>query len=108
MQNVFSYIDFKQKMEGHNRVALLIHNPENEFSRCAFRSVTEALHLSQTISVFVADVTQVSDIHTVYRIVSEPSLLLFENGALVKVVEGCHESDYFKAIMNYGLSGEKL
>lgn len=103
MQNVFSYTDLVQKMEGHDRVALLIYNPEIDSSRCAFRSIAEAMHLSQTISVFVADVTQVSDIQTTYRIISEPSLLLFENGKLVKVVEGCHESDYFKALMNYDI-----
>lgn len=108
MQNVFSYVDFNQKMEGHDRVALLIHNPENEASRCAFRSITEASHLSQATSVFIADITQVRDIHSVYRITSEPSLLLFEKGKLVNVVEGCHESDYFKAMMNHGLSGERL
>lgn len=108
MQNVFSHVDFSQKMEGHSRVALLIHNPDNESSRCAFRSIAEAMHLSQTISVFVADVSQVRDIHSVYRITTEPSLLLFVNGELVNVVEGCHESDYFKAMMNHGLSGERL
>ena len=101
MQNVFSYIDFSQKMEGHGHVALLIHNPENESSRCAFRNVAEALHLSQTISVFVADVSQVQDIHPVYQIKTEPSLLLFLNGELVKVVEGCHDTNYFRALMNY-------
>jgi hypothetical protein len=108
MQNVFSYADLVQKMEGQDRVALLIHNPENEFSRCAFRSIAEAMHLSQTISVFVADVSQVQDIHPVYRVTREPSLLLFEKGQLVNVVEGCHESDYFKAMINHDLSGEKL
>ena len=108
MQNVFSYLDFQQKMEGQDRVALLVHNPENEFSRCAFRSITEALHLSQTISVFVADVSQVRDIHPVYRIISEPSLLLFAKGKLVNVVEGCHESEYFKALINHDLSGENV
>jgi len=104
MQNVFSYTDLMQKMEGQDRVALLIHNPENESSRCAFRSIAEALHLSQTITVFVADVSQVLDIHPVYKITSEPSLLLFVKRELVKVVEGCHESDYFKAIINHDLS----
>jgi hypothetical protein len=107
MQNVFSYVDFNQKMKGHDRVALLIHNPENESSRCAFRSIAEALHLSQTISVFVADVSQVRDIHSVFQIASEPSLLLFVNGKLVNTVEGCHESDYFKAMINHGLSEER-
>jgi len=66
------------------------------------------LHLSQTISVFVADVSQVQDIHPVYKITSEPSLLLFAKGKLVNVVEGCHESEFFKAVMNLDSSGEKL
>jgi hypothetical protein len=108
MQNVFSYTDLVQKMEGQDRVALLIHNPDNEASRCAFRSIAEAMHLSQSISVFVADVSQVRDIQPVYKITSEPSLLLFVNGELVRVLEGCHESDYFKAMMNHGLSEERL
>jgi hypothetical protein len=64
------------------------------------------MHLSQTISVFVADVSQVQDIHPVYQIAIEPSLLLFVNGKLVNKVEGCHESDFFKAIMNHELLGE--
>ena len=105
MQNVFSYVDLSQKMEGHDHVALLIHNPENESSRCAFRSIAEALHLSQTISVFVADVSQVNDIQSFYKITTEPSLLLFAKGKLVNVVEGCHESEYFKAVMDHDLSG---
>jgi hypothetical protein len=107
MQNVFSYTDLIQKMEGHERVALLVHNPENEFSRCAFRSIAEAMHLSQSISVFVADVSQVQDIHPVFKITSEPSLLLFVKGKLENVVEGCHESDYFKAMMNLDSLDEK-
>lgn len=108
MQNVFSYTDLVQKMEGQDSVALLIHNPENEHSRCAFRSIAEAMHLSQSITVFVADVSQVRDIHPVYKITSEPSLLLFAKGELIKVVEGCHESEFFKAMINHDLSGEKF
>lgn len=104
MQNVFSYTDLIQKMEGQDRVALLIHNPENESSRCAFRSITEATYLSQTTLVCVADVTQVRDIHTVYEITTVPSLLLFVNGKLANVVKGCHESIYFKAVIGNELS----
>ena len=107
MQNVFSYVDFQQKIEGLDHVALLIHNPENESSRCAFRSIAEASHLNQTISVFIADVSQVQDIHPVYQIKSEPSLLLFANRKLVNIAEGCHESDYFIAFMNHDLSQER-
>ena len=108
MQNISSNIDFQHKMEGQDRVALLIYNPEVEFSRCAFRSITEAFHLSQTVSVFVADVNQAQDLPAFYKISGEPSLLLFAKGKLVNVVEGCHESDYFKAMMDHDSSGERL
>jgi hypothetical protein len=100
MQTVLSLIDFNQKMEGHEHVALFMHNPEDESSRCAFRSITEANYLSQTTAVYIADVSQVPDIHTFYQITSTPSLLFFVNGKLVKTVSGCHESDYLKALMN--------
>jgi hypothetical protein len=104
MQNVFSYRDFTQKTEGLNRVALLIHNPENESSRCAFRKIAEAMYLNQTIAVFIADVSQCADVHKNFGVKTEPQLLLFENGVRVYTVEGCHESDYFKTWINNDLN----
>ncbi len=104
MQNVFSYTDLIQKMEGQDRVALLIHNPKNESSSFAFRTIAEAMHLSRNISDSVGHTRQVRDIHPGFRITNEPSLLLFVKGGLVKVVEGCHESDYFKAVIKHDLS----
>ena len=101
MQNISSLTDFMRKMEGRNHVALLIHNPEKESSRCAFRSITEASFLSQNTMVCIADLTQVGEISTLYESGGEPALLLFENGELVQIVEGCHESDYFKALINH-------
>jgi putative lipoic acid-binding regulatory protein len=100
MQNVFSLADLNQKMEGHQFVALFMHNPENESSRCAFRSITEANFLSINVSVYIADISQVPGIHAFYKVTSIPSLLLFEKGNLVNVVNGCHESEYLRAIMN--------
>ncbi len=104
MQNVFSYNDFQQKMEGHKRVALLIHNPENETSRCAFRKIAEAMYLNQSIAVFIADVSQCNDAHKNFGVKTEPSLLLFEKGERINEVEGCHESDYFRTLINHDLN----
>lgn len=77
-------------------MALFLYNPDNEPSRCAFRSITEANYLNQTTSVFVADVSQVRDIHPVYQITSVASLLLFESGKLVNVIKGCHDSEFLQ------------
>jgi hypothetical protein len=104
MQNVFSFRDFTQKTEGLNRVALLIHNPDNETSRCAFRKLAEAMYLHQTIAVFIADVSQCTDVHKNFGVITEPSLLLFEKGKRINTVEGCHESDYFRTWINNDLN----
>jgi hypothetical protein len=104
MQNVFSFRDFTQKTEGLNRVALLIHNPENETSRCAFRKLAEAMYLNQTIAVFIADVSQCADVHKNFGVITEPSLLLFENGKRINTVEGCHESEFFRSLINNDLN----
>lgn len=103
MQTVLSLTDFNQKMEGQEHVALFMYNPDNEASRCAFRSITEANYLNQNTSVFVADVSQVRDIHSFYQITSAPSLLLFVKGKLVNVIKGCHQSEYLRALMNHDL-----
>ncbi len=100
MQTVSSLIDFNRKMEGQELVALFMHNPEDESSRCAFRSISEANYLSRTTKVYLADMSQVPDLHTFYQITSTPSLLFFVNGKLVNVLNGCHESDYLKALMS--------
>lgn len=104
MQNVFSFTDFQQKMEGHNKVALLIHNPENETSRCAFRKIAEAMYLNQTIAVFIADISQCKDVHKNFAVKTEPTLLLFEKGKRVNELQGCHESDIFKDLINKDLN----
>ena len=99
MQNVFSLADLHQKMAGHSLVALFVHHPENESSRCAFRSITEANFLDHNVTVFIADVSQVPDVQVSYKVESVPALMFFENGKLVNMLNGCHESDYLKAIM---------
>ena len=104
MQNVISYTDFNQKIAGHDRVVLLLYNPANEPSQCAFRSLTAAASLIRNTAIFSADVSQVRDIHPVYRITSSPSLLLFKVGELVNVVKGCHDRTTLLALLSDELS----
>lgn len=101
MQAVVSLNDLIEKFEQIDHIALFIHNPEDESSRCAFRSITEATFLNQKTMVLVADVSQVKDIHPFYEISSTPSILFFVRGKLINSISGCPESEYLKAIMNY-------
>ncbi|MFY9151496.1 MAG: hypothetical protein WAO52_05750 [Prolixibacteraceae bacterium] len=101
MQAVVSLNDLSTKFEQIDHIALFIHNPDDESSRCAFRSITEATYLNQKTTVFVADVSQVKDIHPFYDISATPSILFFVRGNLVKTISGCPESEFLKALMNY-------
>ncbi|MFA5329829.1 MAG: glutaredoxin domain-containing protein [Prolixibacteraceae bacterium] len=105
MLNVVSLTDFNQKAGAHERVALLLYKPANESCECALQNIQTADSGKNPTAVFVADVSQVRDIHPEYQITSVPSLLIFEKGKLLNIVKGCHESMFFKALLKKDFSG---
>lgn len=106
MQNILSLIDFKKQLEEHERIALLMFDPENESSRIAFRSISEATYLSDKAPVYVVDVNEVIDIQSNYQIAEIPSLLFFTKRALVEVINGSHESEIEAALISHELVGK--
>ncbi len=62
------------------------------------------MYLNQTIAVFIADVSQCRDAHKNFGVNTEPTLLLFEKGERVKELLGCHESDFFRTLINNDLN----
>lgn len=104
MQNILSLNGFKKQLEEHERLALLLFDPENESSRSAFRSITEATYLSEKPPVFVADITEVSDIQSYFQVSEIPSLMFFVKGKMIEVVKGSNESDFIKAIISHDLA----
>ena len=102
MQNILSLNDFKQQLEEHERVALLVFNPEDESSRSAFRSITEATYLGGMAPVFVVDVNEVGDIQSHFQLTEIPSLLFFVKGQVVEEVKG--ESDFVEALTRHELA----
>ncbi|HAH25155.1 MAG TPA: hypothetical protein DCL77_15590 [Prolixibacteraceae bacterium] len=106
MQNILSLNSFKQQLEEHERAAILLFDPENESSRSVFRSITEATYLSEKLPVFVADIREVSDIQSHFQVPEIPSLLFFVKAKLVEVVNGSHESEFTKALINNDFAKE--
>jgi len=104
MQNILSLNDFKKQLEAHDRVALLIFDPEVESSRIVFRSISEATYLSAKAPVFVVDVNEVLNIQSNYQIAEIPALLFFVKRSLVEIVHGTQESDFEKALMSHELA----
>lgn len=103
MQNILSLNSFKEQLEDHERMALLLFDPENESSRSAFRSITEATYLSEKPPLFVADIGEVTDIQSYFQIAKIPSLLFFVKGKLVEVVNGSGEGNFLNALISHDL-----
>ena len=100
MEKISSYSDFLEKSAKTEKSFLLLYKPESEQSICAYKSLETAWKIECTLPVYFADVTQVRDIHNRFGITSVPSLLIFGNGKYENNVKGCHESIYYKAIMD--------
>jgi thiol-disulfide isomerase/thioredoxin len=101
MQNILSLNSFKQQLEEHDSMALLVYDSENESSRSAFRHLTETTYLGERPPVFVVDVNEVSDIQSKYQLAEIPSLLFFVKGKVVQEINGFNESNYLKALRNH-------
>lgn len=98
MKNVNSLSDFKEKTGSLDKSFLLLYKSGSEQSHCAVKNFEEALNGQDSAPAFLADVSQVRDIHAAYNVTSVPSLLLFENQMLTSVIKGCNEASFYKAL----------
>ncbi|MBN1790407.1 MAG: thioredoxin family protein [Bacteroidales bacterium] len=96
---VNSHSDFVAKASGNERAFLLLYKSAGDQSQCAYQSLEDATKSKDSMPVYVADVNQVRDIHVKFGIDSVPSLLVFRSGKFENTIKGCHNSDYYKALM---------
>lgn len=100
MKTIQSHPEFLSHISGLDKSFLLLYKSGSEQSECAFRNVESIIETTSDSPLFAADVASVRDIHTQYGIQSVPSLLVFEKASLVSVIKGCHESDFYKALID--------
>lgn len=98
-EKVLSLSDLKEKLEENKKSYLLIYKSGSEQSECALKEFSTAAKDIDSIGLYTVDVSQVRDIHSNYQITTAPSLLEFDGKKPANVVKGCHESKYFKAIL---------
>jgi glutaredoxin-like YruB-family protein len=108
MESVISHADFIKKTAGRQKSFLLLYKADGDQSHCAYENLEKAATHDSPVSVYAADVTSVRDIHTQYGITTVPSLLVFENGIYINNVKGCHDSTYYKTIMESAVFQAKL
>lgn len=101
MKHVQSHPDFNRQSSGNKYAYLLLYKPGSELSSCAVRNLTEASGEGHEGEVFAADVNTVRDIHPQYGIDTVPALLVFEDGTYRNTVKGCHDSRFYKSLLDH-------
>lgn len=99
MIEINSYNDLFSRFAENERVYLLLYKSDSEQSRCALQGLENASKDIKSDSVYAADVNMVKDIHQRYGIESVPSLLVFKSGEHENTIKGCHDSKYYKALL---------
>ncbi|HYW94727.1 MAG TPA: glutaredoxin domain-containing protein [Bacteroidales bacterium] len=97
--HVKSLAELQEKLEGQDKTYLLIYKKGSEQSDCAYGHLQDASDGINDIQLLAVDVSEVRDIHPNYHVSSAPTLLEFEKQSQKNMIKGCHESAYFKAML---------
>ncbi len=98
LKKITSYDHLLKELKGKDKTFLLLYKEGSEISDCAYRNIVEAVKGTKELNLFMADVSNVRDIHDKYSVTSVPTLLVFEKGQMINTIKGCHDNNYFKSI----------
>lgn len=102
MKEIKSYSELIAAINGKSRSYVLLYKPGSSPNECALRNIREAAGSVQDVSIMIANVAEVRDIHPHFPVESVPSLLVFENGKFINVIKGCNDSRYYKTLFEDG------
>jgi glutaredoxin-like YruB-family protein len=93
---------------GLDRAYLLLYRKGSEQSECSLKNLGQADGDESKVNIFLADVTDVRDIHPKYSITSVPTMLEFEKGRFVNTLKGCHEPGFYKSFFENAVYAAKV
>ncbi|MGC9343939.1 MAG: thioredoxin family protein [Bacteroidales bacterium] len=99
ISEIHSFSELKDNLAKNDRSYLLIYKKGSPQSDCALDHFNEASNSIEGIGLFTVDVSEVRDIHENYKITSAPTMIEFKGQEPKNTIKGCHESSYFKAIL---------
>lgn len=100
MESIRNYKELIEKLNTHSEMHLLLYKSSSELSNCAYSALEHVVKAENVNNVFVADVTEVRDIHPEFTIKSVPVLMTFADGTLKNVDKGCISEIELKSIFN--------
>lgn len=107
-KNVTSHEELMSQIAGLDRAYLLLYKKGSEQSECSLRNLGEAKGDEARVSIFLADVTDVRDIHPRYGITTVPTMLEFEKGRFINTLKGCHEPGFYKSFFENAIYAAKV
>jgi glutaredoxin-like YruB-family protein len=98
MKEVFSLKELQSMLVRGKKNYLLLYKKGSEASDCSFGAIEQATGKVEGLNIFVADVSQVRDIHPFYGVTSAPSLLEFDGVQFIKTTKGCNNATYYVSL----------
>lgn len=105
--NIESYKMLQEQLEQYPNAYLLLYKSDSESSNCAYENASKTDN--DNVVFMAADVAMVRDIHTQFGVTSAPTLLSFQNKAMVNSYKGCNDVSFYKGIFeqNYFAASDK-
>lgn len=107
-QEINSHKELLESIDGKERSFLLLYKKGSEQSECSLRNLQNIEGEESDVTIYMADVTNVRDIHTQYNITSVPTMLEFENSNFLNVLKGCHEPGFYKSFFENAVYAAKV
>ena len=99
IQAIHSLDELKKILPESEKSYLLIYKKGSSQSDCAYDHFNEASKNIEGIRLLAVDVSNVRDVHEHYKVNSAPTMIEFQGSETKNTIKGCHESSYFKAIL---------
>ena len=106
-KEIKSQAELLENIADKERAFLLLYKKGSEQSDCSLKNLQAADTNQKDISVFMADVNEVRDIHPHYQITSVPTMIEFEKAKVVNVLKGCHKPGFYQSYFDNAVYSAK-
>jgi len=105
---ITSHKELMSQIADKEKAYVLLYKKGSEQSECSLRNLQETEAGDEKVNVYLADVSEVRDIHPIYGITSVPTMLEFDHGRFVNTLKGCHEPGFYKSFFENAIYAAKV
>ena len=105
---ISSHDELMKTIGQKKKAFVLLYKADSEQSMCALKNLEQADAKDESLSILLANVSEVRDIHPQYGITTVPAMLEFEEGKMVNVLKGCHEPGFYASFFENAVYAAKV